>query len=156
MIGQFFATVPGQREAKLSRQMLDLCGKGSHDSLRFFAAHLGKHDIAGAPFDQRGDEAVLRARDEIAFPVAGDGAVLDGGRTFPDRDRILDLTKPVALQAGMTGAADGACCPQVRQQLFLQHTAGLDKQASVDRLVRHARALVIRMLALQPTRDLLG
>ena len=35
--------------------------------------------------------------------MAGDGAILDGGRTFPDRDCILDLTKPIALQARMGG-----------------------------------------------------
>jgi len=34
--------------------------------------------------DERDDIAVLRAGDQITFPVAGDGAVLDGGRALPD------------------------------------------------------------------------
>ena len=75
---------------------------------------------------------------------------------FPDRDRVLDLTKAVPLEAGVPRAADSACRPEMRQKLFLQNAACLDEKASVDRLVRHPRALVIGMLALQPSRDLLG
>ncbi|CUH47827.1 hypothetical protein RUA4292_02003 [Ruegeria atlantica] len=155
VIGKLFAAVPGQRLAKLSRQMLDLCGQRSHDSLRFFPAHLHEHDIARAPLHQRRDEAVLRAGDQVTFPVAGNGAVFDSGRAFPDRDRILDLTEPIPLQASMARPADGTCRAQMCKQLLLQNATGLDKQASVDRFVRHTLALVVGMLALQPTRDLL-
>ena len=100
-------------------------------------------------------EPAIRSPSQWPGPVAGNGAVLHAGRPFPDRDRILDLAKPVALEAGIAGAADRASRPQVRQQLLLEHTTGLDEQASVDRFVRHTCALVIRMLALQPAGDLL-
>lgn len=87
--------------------------------------------------------------------MAGGRAVLDGGGPFQDRDCIPDLTEHIPLQARVPGAADGACRPQMRKQLLLQNATGLDKQASVDRFVRHACALVIGMLTLQPARDLL-
>src|SRR6516165_6575080 len=41
-------------------------------------------------------------------------------------------------------------------ELFFQHTTRLDEQTPIDRLVRHAQALVVRILGLQPPRDLLG
>src|SRR5215831_12865481 len=41
-------------------------------------------------------------------------------------------------------------------ELLFQHTTRLDEQTSIDRLVRHTHALVVRILRLQPARDLLG
>ncbi len=119
MIGQLFAAVPGQREAELFRQMLDLCRQRSHDSLRFFAADFGEHDIAGAPLDQRGDKAVLKAGDQVTFPVTENGAVLDSGRPLPDRDRILDLPKAVAFQACVARPPDKADFGTKRSECLL-------------------------------------
>ncbi len=156
VIGKFFAVVPGQRAPQFSGQMLNLCRQRCDDGLRFLSAHLSQHNIARAPFDQRRNEAVLRTSDQVAFPMAGDRAVLDSGGPFPDRDRVFDLTETVSLQARVPKPADGACRPQMRKQLLLQNATGLNEQASVDRFVRHACALVIGMLTLQPARDLLG
>jgi hypothetical protein len=36
-------------------------------------------------------------------------------------------------------------------QLLLQHSAGLNEETSIDRLVRHSQALIIGELDLQPT-----
>jgi hypothetical protein len=44
---------------------------------------------------------------------------------------------------------------QVLQQLFLQHSAGLDEQTAVNRFVGHAHALVRGILDFQPPRNLL-
>ena len=43
-------------------------------------ADLCQHDVARPSFDKRRDEAVLRAGNEITFPVTGDSAVLDRTR----------------------------------------------------------------------------
>lgn len=87
--------------------------------------------------------------------MPGDGTVFHGRGPFADRDRVLNLAEPVALEARMTGAADGAGRPQMRQQLLLEHASRLYEQASVDRLMGHAGGLVVGMLTLQPARDLL-
>ena len=67
--------------------------------------------------------------------MAGHGTVLDARRPFTDRDRVLDLAEPVALQAGMTRAPDRALRPLMLEQLFLEDATRLNIQALVDRLV---------------------
>jgi hypothetical protein len=47
-------------------------------------------------------------------------------------------------------------CPKMRDQLFLKHAAGLDKQTAIDGFVGHPQALVGREFSLQPPRDLFG
>ncbi len=44
------------------------------------------------PFYERRDVTVLRAPDEIAFPMTGDGAVFDLCRSFPNGNGVDDLT----------------------------------------------------------------
>lgn len=44
-------------------------------------------------FHQRGDVAGVGPNDQIALPEARHGAILDLGRVFTDRDRILDLVQ---------------------------------------------------------------
>src|ERR1700740_2345005 len=56
----------------------------------------------------------------------------------------------------MARAAHAALRAQLVQQLFFQHSAGLNEQAAVDGFVGHAQALVIRILGLQPSGNLLG
>jgi hypothetical protein len=87
--------------------------------------------------------------------MAGDGAVLDFCGPFPDGDGIYDLTARVFKDTGVLRATDAAFGSQVPQQLFLQHSAGLDEQTAVNRLVGHAHALVSGILDLQPSRNLL-
>jgi hypothetical protein len=67
--------------------------------------------------------------------MARHGAIFNGCRSFADRHGILDLAELVPLQAGVPGAADGASCSKVLQQLFFQHPARLNEQAAIDRLV---------------------
>jgi hypothetical protein len=43
-------------------------------------------------FHQRDDVAVLRASQQIAFPMAGDGAIFDLRGSFPNRNGVDDLT----------------------------------------------------------------
>ena len=58
--------------------------------------------------------------------------------------------------AGMTRAAHAPLRPQVVQQLFFQCSPGLNEQATVNRFVGHAQALVSGILVLQPPGNLLG
>src|SRR5580693_4839412 len=105
-------------------------------------------------FHQRRDVTVFCAANEIAFPMTGNGAVLDFCRSFPDGNGVYDLTARVFKDTSVLRAADAALGSQVPQQLFLQHSAGLNKQAAVNRFVGHAHALVRGILDFQPTGNL--
>src|SRR6185437_5078779 len=87
-------------------------------------------------------------------PVAWYGAILNLGRPFADGNRIDNLSQP-ALRGAALGLTHLPRCPQVRHQLLFQHTACLNEEASIDRLVRYLHAWVGRELLLQPAGDLL-
>src|SRR5215472_14505351 len=53
-------------------------------------------------------------------------------------------------------ATIGAPLAEVCHQRFLQHTATLDKEAAIDRLVRHVHLGIVRIRVSEPTGDLLG
>jgi len=97
-------------------------------------------------FHQGDDMTVFRATQVIPFPMTRYSVVLYFRRPFPDRDGIRDLTARVFKDARVARAADAALGPQMPQQLFFQHSAGLDEQATVNGLVRHAQALIIGIL----------
>src|SRR6266436_4706668 len=83
------------------------------------------------------------------------GAVLDFCGALSDGDGICDLTARVFKDASVLRAAYAALGPQMPQQLFLQHSARLNEQATVNGLVGHAQALVFGILDFQPTGNLL-
>ena len=135
VVGKLLAPVPGQRPADVSGQLARLPDQRRDDGRGLLVRDLGQDHVARLALDQRHDMAAARSRDKIAFPVPGHGAVLDAGRSFADRDRVLDLAEPVTLQAGVARAADRALRPQMLEQFLLQHAARLDIEALVDRLV---------------------
>ena len=57
-------------------------------------------------FHQRRDVAVLGAANEVALPLAGDGAVLDLCRSFSNGNGIDDLTTAVSAITRVPRAAD--------------------------------------------------
>jgi hypothetical protein len=79
------------------------------------------------PFDQGGEMAVVRAREQITFPVPGYGTIFCRGRSLADGDGIRNLAKPLVFQAGMPGAPDRPLGAQVLLQLFFQYPAGLNE-----------------------------
>lgn len=55
---------------------------------------------------------------------------------------MLDLSEHTLLHAGVSRATDRSSGSEMLKQFLLRQSAGLDEQASVDRLVRH---LVVRL-----------
>ena len=74
------------------------------------------------------------------------GSVLNIGRPLPDRDGINDLSAPSPIGIGPDRAPQSPARPQVIHQFLFQHPAGLNEETSIDRLVRHSQALVVRKL----------
>src|SRR5882724_7224233 len=87
--------------------------------------------------------------------MTGNGSVLDLGGLFPDGNGIDDLTTVVSAITGVPRAADPPLRRQVLHQLLLQPSAGLNEQAATDGFVRHAQALILGILPLQPSGNLL-
>src|SRR5260370_11844754 len=83
-------------------------------------------------------------------------AVRNLSGSFPDRDGIWDLTARVLEDTRVLRATHAPLGSQVVQQLFFQHSARLDEQATVNGLVGHAHPLVLGILSLQPSGNLLG
>src|SRR5205823_6982879 len=108
------------------------------------------------PLDQRCNVAVLSSGQQIAFPVARDRSVFRFRWPFADRDGIDDLPPCMSMLAEMARATHTPLRPQVVHQLFFQYATCLNKQTTVDRLVRHVHALVVGIPILQPPGNLLG
>ena len=85
--------------------------------------------------DERRHVGVVGTREQVAFPMAWNGAVLDFGRTFADGNRIDDLSRQPAWHGAAFPIAHAPPCPKMSEQLFLEHAAGLDKQTAIDGFV---------------------
>ena len=76
------------------------------------------------------------------------------GGPLADGDHIEDMPLSTlrVVARGVTHPPRGT---QLRRQLLLQHAAGLDEEAAIDRFVRYLHILVGWELLLQPAGDLL-
>ncbi len=74
---------------------------------------------------------------------------------FADRNRIDDLALRMSVSAGVLRAADPPLGAKVLNQLLFQRSARLNEQAAINRFVRHAQALVVRIGLFQPSGNLL-
>ena len=66
--------------------------------------------------------------EEVAFPVARYGPIIDLRRTFRDRHGVLDLGPPLTGDGAVNAAAHRPPRAQVLLQFLRQHPAGLDEQ----------------------------
>ena len=104
-----------------------------------------QHHVPGGAFDQGADRAVVvRAHDQVAFPVAGHRPVFDLGGPFGDHHHVRGCwprrsTRPWWSALGAAGA-------QTAVQFTAQPTSALDVQRLVDRLVRHPHLRPVREL----------
>src|SRR5262245_64186196 len=82
------------------------------------------------------------------------GAILNLGRPLADGDHIDDMPLST-LRVVALGATHPPRSTQMRRQLLLQHTAGLNEETAIDRFVRYLHVLVGWELLLQRAGDLL-
>src|SRR6266436_828426 len=90
-------------------------------------AQRGAYREARMALDERSHVRVVGPREQVAFPMAWNGTVLDFGGTFADGDRIDDLSRQPAWRSATFRIAHAPPCPKMPDQLFLEHAAGLDK-----------------------------
>src|SRR5712692_3466914 len=103
-----------------------------------------QHDEASLALHQGPNSVlVVLAEDEVAFPVARHGSVLDFRGSLGNLHPVQDT----AAQFG-TGprAAVGPLKAQLLREFFAKHSTALDVQSLVDGLVRYLHCSVVRML----------
>src|SRR5258708_39111360 len=135
MIGELFASVPGQRSVKLAGQSLRLLDERRDDAFGILVRDLDQHHVARMALDKCCDIAVPRSANQVTLPVGWDRTIFNRCRSFSNGYGILDLAEPVPFQAGVPGAADRAFRSQWPKQLCFQHPSRLSEQAAIDRLV---------------------
>ena len=113
-----------------------------------------QHREAAAALDQRADRGAAQPKDQVAFPVPGNGPVLRLGGPLADHDLVGHEALAAAADAG-PGNAQRPPGPQAGGQLAPQRSAALHIQRLVDRLMRDAHRLIIGEVQPQPVGELL-
>ena len=72
---------------------------------------------------------------QIAFPMARNGAVFNLSRAIPDGDGINNLTSGLIACAGCFTTPHDPAAAQMGQKFLLENATRLNEQAFVDRLM---------------------
>ena len=150
------AAIPGERFHHLVRQVPNLFDESIYNSRRVLRWNLDQHRKPRLPLNERRDVSAVRTHDQVSLPMPRDGTVLDLGRSLADRDGIDDPLLRSIAQTGMPRFSHRALGSQMSDKFFLEHTAGLDEEASINRLVGNLHLQGIRILSLEPSRYLFG
>ncbi len=95
VVGEFTTLVPRQRLGELVGETLHLDSEPIGDVSRGTIIDFDETPISGGAFhDGRHRGLAGLADHQVAFPVAGDGTVLDLGGSLGDVDHVLDLALP--------------------------------------------------------------
>jgi hypothetical protein len=89
MIGELFASVPGQRPVKFAGQSLRLLDERRDDAFGILVRDLDQHRVARMAFDKCCDIAVPRSANQVALPVAWDRTIFNRCWSFSDGYSIL-------------------------------------------------------------------
>src|SRR5258705_13417774 len=98
MIGELFASVPGQRPVEFTGQSLRLFDQRRDDAFSILVSDLDQHHVARMTLDKRCALAVPGPADQVALPMARPGAIFNGCRSLADGHGILSLPEPVSFQ----------------------------------------------------------
>src|SRR5260370_8879197 len=149
-----FALIAGQGASPLLRQRTDVLGERSNNSRRVLAENFDEHREAGIALDKGGDVRVVRSGKKVYFSMPRHGAILNLGGSLANGDHIENMPLST-LRVVVLGATHPPLSTQLRRQLLLQHAAGLNEEAAIDRFVRYLHVLVGWELLLHPTEDCL-
>lgn len=88
---QFHASIPRQRLPEPLRKFSDLRAESRHHGLGVLAVDFHEHRKPGMPLDERRDMGIAPSGNEIAFPMPGNGSVLDLRGSIGNRDPVDNL-----------------------------------------------------------------
>jgi hypothetical protein len=138
--GHFDTSVVGQAAAQKGRQVLHLAGKTFQGRCGPVALHPGKGDKPALALDRSADGgAVGGALDHVAFPVAGDQAGFDLGRSVNRLQGVRD-DGTAAPGLALGPPADTTPVLALTQGLIAAFSPprGSSVDHGVDRLMAHA------------------
>ncbi len=110
-------------------------GERAHNGRGVPSWKFDEHRKSAVALDEGGDVRIVRSGKKVSFPMARHSTILDLGWPLADRDHIDDLSLST-LGVAAFGVAHPPCSTQMCRQLFLQHAAGLNEEAAIDRFVR--------------------
>jgi len=108
---------------------------------------------SGCPFNLRADGRALEAKDQIAFPVPWNGAILNLGRTFADHDLIRDKWSSFALST-RPRHAQSPSRTQSSNKFTAQRTTSLNEQGLINGFRAYARCVIFRKVQGQSSSNL--
>jgi hypothetical protein len=94
---------------------------------------------------QCGEMAVLGPGDQIAFPMSGNGAILDLRGPVSYGHSVRDLPTRRFLAQACARSPHGVASTKMRHQFLLQHPTSLYEEAPIDCLVRHLHVLSVQV-----------
>jgi hypothetical protein len=103
---------------------VSLPDQGIDHGFGILVRHLRQHHTARVALNQRGDLTVVRAEDQVAFPVTRYRTVFNRRWSLTDGHHILDLPPSVPFPAGMPRTAYRTLASQVMLQLLFQSPPG--------------------------------
>src|SRR5216684_4643766 len=156
VLDHLMTLVPGQRATQAGRQLDDAGSDAfAHCVGANRASGQGKqHHVAGTPLDQGADCGGWGSEQKVTLPMSRHSPVLYLRRTLTDHDRVGDLASRRRVHLVLCSTV-GPLGSQTLGQLFAQGAAALDIERDVDGLWRDLHQRVVRILPLQPSRDLL-
>jgi hypothetical protein len=155
MLGHLFTPIIGQRFAQRGRHVRELPGEPVSGALRIRPLEAGQKDQARRPLDETADgRAVSSPLNEIAFPVARDGAARHFRGTRGNGRHVRDLA--ASVRPPRAGPTRLARLTQRGQQFLAQGTPRQHVQGHIDRFRREAFPHVVRVLASEASSNLFG
>ena len=133
-----------------SRPVLDALSR--HISVH--ARQVQQHCEARGALHQRADCRTAQAKNEVAFPVSGDGPVLDLRRSLTDHNGFINEGL-AALATPLAGKAKSPAGSQAGGKLTTQGTTCLDIERLVHRFVADAHRQFLGEVKPEPVRALL-
>ena len=160
MLTHLRALIPSERAAKLLRQRLHCLRDRIADCLGAVSRHwrsvlfavlvampwqarqMQQHREPRLTFDQCSNRGARQPKNEVAFPVAGYGAIFNGRRPLAD-ENLRRYESLATTTRSLSGHAQCSPRTQAGGELTSKGTTPLDVQRLVDRFVTDAHRIII-------------
>jgi hypothetical protein len=103
--------------------------QGADDAVAVLAANVDQHHKARAKLHHRGNMAVSGTTQQVAFPMARDGAILNFCGSVADRYGIDDLPPRLPRRCRGSAPTHDPAAAQVGQKFLLEHAHFSDQGA---------------------------
>jgi hypothetical protein len=114
VMSQLSASISGQRGHQSIRKAFNLPDERIHNILAVFSLDVDEHYKSGVALHQGSNVGVLAPREQIAFPVAWDRALLYFGRPLPDGYGVNNLSARLPLSRRCPTAPHDSPAAQTR------------------------------------------